>query len=118
MNGKTMDERVTNLEKLAESLAPLPARMEAVEGRLGVVETRLGTVESQIVQLRTEMRVEFSAVRREMTDSRIESCAATSPPRVVELTGHILETQREMRVLHEEVIRRIGLIGEGRRPEA
>ena len=34
MNGKTMDERVTDLEKLAESLAPLPARMEAVEGRL------------------------------------------------------------------------------------
>ncbi len=69
MSGKTMDERVTDLEKLAESLAPLPVRMEAVEGRLGdvdmrlgAVETRLGTVESQIVQLRTEMRVEFSAV--------------------------------------------------------
>ena len=94
MNGKTMDERVTDLEKLAESLAPLPVRMEAVEGRLGVVEKRLGTVEtrlstveSQIVQLRTEMRVGFSTVRR------------------------------EMRVLHEEVIRRIGLLGEGRRPE-
>ena len=55
MNGKTMDERVTDLEKLAESLAPLPARMKAVEGRLGVVDMRLGTVESQIVQLRTEM---------------------------------------------------------------
>jgi len=87
MNGKTMDERVTDLKRLAESLAPLPARMEAVEGRLGVVETRLGTVESQIVQLRTEMGVGFSTVRR------------------------------EMRVLHEEVIRRIALIGEGRRPE-
>ena len=36
-----MDERVTDLEKLAESLAPLPVQMEAVEGRLGV-ETRLG----------------------------------------------------------------------------
>ena len=105
MNGKTMDERVTDLEKLAESLAPLPARMEAVEGRLGIVETRLGTVESQIVQLRTEMRVEFSAVR--------DDIAAQG----VELTGHVLETQREMRVLHEEVIRRIALIGEGRRPE-
>ena len=101
MNGKTMDERVTDLEKLAESLAPLPARMKAVEGRLddvdrrlggvetrlGGVETRLKTVESQIVQLRTETRVGFSTARR------------------------------EMRVLHEEVIRRIALIGEGRRPE-
>ena len=116
MNGKTMDERVTNLEKLAESLAPLPMRMEAVEGRLGVVETRLGTVESQIVQLRTEMRVEFSAVRREMTDLGSE-LRGDIAAHVVDLTGHILETQREMRVLHEEVIRRIALIGEGRRPE-
>jgi len=105
MNGKTMDERVTNLEKLSESLAPMPARLEAVEGRLGIVETRLVTVESQIVQLRTEMRVEFSAVRGEIAAQGVE------------LTGHIRDTQREMRVLHEEVIRRIGLIGEGRRPE-
>ena len=89
MNGKTMDERVTDLEKLAESLAPLPARMEAVEGRLGVVdmrlgavETRLSTVESQIVQLRTEMHVEFSAVRvRWRTAFRRcgRSCGPTSP---------------------------------------
>ena len=71
MNGKTMDERVTDLEKLAESLAPLPVRMEAVEGRLGARDARLGTVESQIVQLRTEMRVEFSAVRREMDGFRV-----------------------------------------------
>jgi hypothetical protein len=88
MNGKTMDERVTDLEKLAESLAPLPARMEAVEGRLVDVDRRIGTVESQIVQLRTEMRIGFSTARR------------------------------ETRVLHEEVIRRIALIGEGRAPEA
>jgi hypothetical protein len=100
-----MDERITDLEKLAESLAPMSLRMEAMEGRLGVVETRLGTVESQFVQLRTEMRVEFSAVRADIAAQGVE------------LTGHIRETQREMRVLHEEVVSRIALIGEGRRPE-
>ncbi len=91
MNGKAMDERVTNLEKLAESLAPLPERMRAVESRLGtvetrlsIVETRLTTVESQILQHRTETRVGFSTVRR------------------------------EMRMLHEEVIRRIALRGNRR----
>ena len=123
MSGKTMDERVTDLEKVAKSLAPLPVRMETVEARLGVVETRLGTVEtrlstveSQIVQQRTEMHVEFSAVRREMADFRSE-LRADIAAQGVELTGHIHATQREMRVLHEEVIRRIALIGEGRRPE-
>ena len=123
MNGKTMDERVMDLGKLAESLAPLPVRMAAVEGRLGDVDTRLGTVEtrlstveSRIVQLRTEMHVEFSAVRREMADlgSEIRGDVAAH---VVDLTGHIHETQSEMRVLHEAVISRIALIGEGRRPE-
>ena len=135
MSSKTMDERVTDLEKLAETLAPMPLRMQAVEGRLGVVETRLGvvetrlgtvetrlgTVESQIVQLRTEMRVEFSAVRHEMADGLTSvrtELRADIADRGRELAGHILATQRQMRVMHEEVIKRIALIGEGRAPEA
>ena len=75
MNGKTMDERVEDLEKLARRLAPLPAevkqlsqRLGGVESRLGTVESRLGTVESQIVQLRTDMNDGFSAIRGEMKD--------------------------------------------------
>ena len=80
MTGKTMDERVEDLEKLAQTLAPLPAevrqlshrmvsvesRLGGVESRLGSVESRVGTVESQIVQLRTDMTDGFSAIRSEL----------------------------------------------------
>ena len=59
---------------LAETLVPIPqemgkltAQVGALSERLGAVEVRLGTVESQIVQLRTEMRDEFAAVRGEMS---------------------------------------------------
>jgi hypothetical protein len=65
MNGKTMEERVTDLEKLARTLAPLP---EEVRG----LKVRVGAVESQIVQLRTDMNVEFSAVRGEMAGMKTE----------------------------------------------
>jgi hypothetical protein len=67
------------------------------------------------------MRVEFSAVRHEMaegfTSVRAELRAEIAA-QGQELAGYILATQREMRVLHEEVIRRIVLIGEGRAPGA
>ena len=67
-----------------EGLQKLPARMDAVE--------------SQILQLRGEMRVEFSAIRErfDSIDRRFD------------------ETNRSMRVLHEDVIARISLIREGR----
>ena len=71
------------LEKKVEVLERLPARVEAME--------------LQILQLRDEVRVEFSAMRQEMR------------------TGDE-ETRRYMRVLHEEVISRIATIQEGRRP--
>jgi phosphoglycerate-specific signal transduction histidine kinase len=65
MNGKTLDERVTDLEKLAQTLAPLP---EEVRG----LKVRVAAVESQIVHLRTDMNVEFSAIRGEMAAMKDE----------------------------------------------
>jgi chromosome segregation ATPase len=67
-----MDDRVTDLEKLAATLAPVPQELRQLTGRVGEVEVRLGTVESQIVQLRSEMREEFSAVRGEMAEMRAD----------------------------------------------
>src|SRR5580765_1524656 len=52
MADRNLTERVEVLEVKMASLEELPARVTAVE--------------SQIVQLRTEMRGEFSAVRQEM----------------------------------------------------
>jgi hypothetical protein len=51
--------RVEDLEETVESLRDLPDRTAKLEARMGAVET-------QIVQLRTEMRDEFSAIRRDM----------------------------------------------------
>ena len=58
--------------------------------------SRVGALELQIVQLRNEMRVEFSAVRAEIREGDEE-------------------TRRYMRVLHEEVISRIATLAESRR---
>ena len=59
MSGMTMEKRVADLEKLAESMAPLPSQV-------GKLTERLGSVESQIVHLRADMTAGFSAVRGEM----------------------------------------------------
>ena len=52
MNAPSLEERMDNLERIVEPLRELPDRVTKVE--------------EQIVQLRTEMRDEFSAIRRDM----------------------------------------------------
>lgn len=83
MPESTRPERVTVLEQIVEELASLPSRV--------------GALELQIVQLRDEMRVEFSAVRAEIREGDEE-------------------TRRYRRVLHEEVISRLATLAESRRP--
>jgi hypothetical protein len=78
MASRNLTERVEVLEMNVRLFEDLPARISAVE--------------AQILQLRTEMRGEFSAVRLEMGEIRAE-----------------------MRMLHEEVLDRIAKIGEGSR---
>jgi VIT1/CCC1 family predicted Fe2+/Mn2+ transporter len=86
----------------------LAERVEVVEMRVGALEElpgRMAAVESQIVELRTELRGEFSAVRgemREMEGRLREEMRA--------LSG---ETRAQMRTLHEEVLDRVSRIGEG-----
>ena len=83
MAARSLDERVEILEKKVGDLEKLPARMDAVE--------------SQILQLRGEMRDGFSAIDR----------------RFAGLDQRFDETNRHMRVLHEEVLRRISLLKNG-----
>ena len=75
-------------------------------GALEELPARMAAVESQIVQLRTEMHSEFSAVRQEIgqlgTTLRQDMRALNE------------ETRAQMRTLHEEVLDRIAKIGEGR----
>jgi hypothetical protein len=59
MADELLSVRTERLEKTVEGLQILPAEVAALGDRVGSVET-------QIVQLRAEMRVEFSDVRSEM----------------------------------------------------
>lgn len=75
----------------------LETRVESQEQRVTVLEQlpeRMDRLESQFLLLRAEMRDEFSAVRAEM--------AAGDE-----------ETRRFSRVLQEDVVGRISIIGEG-----
>jgi DNA repair exonuclease SbcCD ATPase subunit len=90
---------VEKLEKTLESLAGIPDRMTAVEDRVG-------SLELQIVQLRTELKEGFSAVRSDLLEVFDSGSRATQ-----EL---FTQTWTQMRVLHEEVISRIARLGEGR----
>ena len=59
MQAKFVEKRLQVVETTVSELGGVPDRMAHVEGRLEIVET-------QMMQLHTEMRGEFSAIRREM----------------------------------------------------
>ena len=103
-----LEERMTALERLPERMDRLDGRMDGLDhrmdrldGRMDGLDHRMDRLESEAVQLRTEMRGEFAAVRSEIAavDDR--------------LSGRIEDARRETRVLHEDVIARIVLLGEG-----
>jgi hypothetical protein len=74
-------------------------RIEIVERKVEIMERlpeRVTAVELQLVQLRDEMRAEFSATRAKMRAGDEE-------------------TRRYMRVLHEDVITRISMLERPRR---
>ena len=98
MAERTLDERVEILEKKVGDLQLLPARMDALE--------------SQILQLRGEMRDGFSAIHKGLGehDKRFDGI----DQRLDGIDKRFDETNRHMRVLHEEVLNRIALLQEGR----
>ena len=92
MPPETIDSRVDRLESRVSELEQQPHRVTAIE--------------SQIVQLRRELRDEFSAVREEMRELNDQTRR--------EMHGRLnAETRRHMLVLHEEVIGRLAIIQEG-----
>jgi uncharacterized coiled-coil DUF342 family protein len=95
------------------SSGDLVARVEVLEKRMTALEelpARVSALEVQVLQLRTEMRDEFSAVRQEM---RALNEATRGEMRALgeELRGEMRalndHTLTQVRVLHEEVIDRI-----------
>jgi hypothetical protein len=100
----------------------LTERVEVLEMKVGMLEelpARMAAVEAQIVQLRTEMRDGFSAVRQETRElgGALRSQMQEQEGRLrQEMRALNEETRAEVRMLHEEVIDRISRIGEGGRP--
>ena len=94
MQPRSIEERVTMLERQMQEMRDLPERVTSLD--------------SQVLQLRQEMRDEFSATRSEFR-SELASAVTT-------LANAIADTNTQMRTLHEDAISRIATIGEGRQP--
>ena len=86
-----LERRVTRLEEL-------PARMDALT--------------LQVLQLREEMRGEFSAVREETRGTRAEMRALNEDARA-EMHAMNERTLAQMRILHEELVGRIAVMRNG-----
>ena len=85
-----------------------------------LLPARIDAVESQILQLRGEMRDEFSAIRERLGNhdrqfEAIERRFLAVNERFDTIDRRFDETNRHMRVLHEEVLARISVLQEGRR---
>jgi len=123
-----LEDRVKKLEKALEPLAEAPGqltrldeRVERIEVRTERIEGRVTNVESQIVQLRTEMRVGFSAASRVLGDTRssllevIDSSARATQKLYdegrEEMRKLFAATHTQMRALHEDLVERIKVLG-------
>jgi hypothetical protein len=92
---------------------------------LGTLPDRVTRVELQLVQLRDEMRAEFSAIRGDVGEGLTLAALRDDIRAIKEETRRVLreeiragdeETRRYMRMLHEDVIARLAIIQEGQRP--
>jgi predicted nucleic acid-binding Zn-ribbon protein len=88
----SLEKRMDRLERRVEILEQLPERVTALE--------------SQIVQLRDEMRSEFSAIR-----TRDDAIQRVLTERMEFLFD---ANERHMRLLHEDLVERIARLSEGR----
>jgi septation ring formation regulator EzrA len=125
----TLTQRVEALEHKVHGLATLPARVGAVERELkefradvdaefGRVHAEFGRVHVEFGKVHTELaggRDEFATVRDEFATVRDEFATVRSEFATVrsEIRQGDEETRRYMRVLYEDLVERIKIMGEG-----
>jgi hypothetical protein len=99
---------------------PIESRVESLERRVTTLEqlpARIDDLTSQIVQLRAEMRDEFSAVHLRITEQgttfrqEMADLGSTLRQEIADLGTH-------MRVLHEDVISRFAQLQDAWPPPA
>jgi uncharacterized coiled-coil protein SlyX len=90
--------RLEMLEVKLSALEALPARIDALAVQIGeqreVLERAVSALRGEIVSCREDLRQEIAGVREE-------------------LRQQIADTRTHMLILHEEVLERIKLLGEG-----
>jgi hypothetical protein len=109
--GERHAQRAVKEQTMAQE--SLETRMDRLEQRVEILERlpdRVAAVESQIVQLRDEMRSEFSAVRAE-AEVHHEETRRVLAARIDSLFD---ANERHMRLLHEDLVERIARVSEGR----
>lgn len=132
MNRRTLTSRVEILERNAVGEAASSARLDGVEGRTTVLEEQFlhveATMKAESSVVRTEMSAQFARVderfaqiderfaridiRFEQVDARFERVEQSIRDLREEMRNGDHETRVLMRVLHEDVIARIALLGE------
>jgi hypothetical protein len=95
MSLESLEARMDRLERRVEALEQLPQRMDALA--------------AQIVQLRGEMRSEFSAIRGEIRAGDEETRRILSK----EMRELFEANETHMRLLHEDLVQRIATIKGG-----
>jgi hypothetical protein len=99
--------------RLAKTFIGRAVSEQTLTTRVENLERRMSAVELQILQLRTDMGEQFSAIRAELrAEIRAEGEAIRTELRK-EIRDGDEETRRYIRVLHEEVLSRIAIIQEG-----
>ena len=101
--------RVERLEERMTALERLPARVEALESQ--IVQLR-GELHGEFAATRTEMRAEIGQLRDEIGQVR-DNLVGEIKAMGDRFEAAIQEARNHSRVMFEEVIERIGRIGEG-----
>ena len=110
MQPRSLDDRVTLLEN----------KMQGLPERVGALETKVTELTDQFVQVRHEVRGEFSATREELRkevrdgDNELrEEMHALHAIAMAEINSAADRSMSQARVLHEEVLARIKLLDRG-----
>ena len=105
MSTQSIEERVDTLEKQVKALQELPAKVDALASQISQLHGAMDVGFSALdTELRAEIRAGDEETRRQMREGDEETRR--------QLRRGDRKTRRYMRVLHEEVIGRIKLLGE------
>lgn len=94
MQPQTIERRVEKLETRMTAIEQLPARIDALTGRFDTLVTKVDGLATAFADLRVEMRQGFA-------DAETRAVARAR------------ETRDHARLLFEETVKRIAVIGEG-----